>query len=132
MFSDFSATASERIVLRQNSESSGELSEEIVAVLAHFGGVRPSSGIRQQALIDEKESLVFHQDFEIIVVQFHGRHAIVACVDDVVGVRIGGRASAFQVHSVLGIETRVDLGVKPLNQIHTVGSAHTMCSCTNN
>lgn len=118
----------ERVVLGEDGEGPGELLEEVVVALGHLLHVGLGPLVRGQLMVHDQQPLVVQDVPVVVVVEYHGRPPVIPHV--LHRLRVGDWVWALVEHvgDVVWVQGRVHLRVQPVDQLHAVGSAHTVCS----
>ncbi|RYR31130.1 hypothetical protein Ahy_B01g055921 [Arachis hypogaea] len=104
LLSNLTFRASERVVLRQNGNGSGEFLEEIVLTLSHFLHKRLSPFVMGQLVIHQQEPLVVQDVPVVVVVQNHGGTTVISHILYGLWVRNGVRALLQHVRHMLWVQ----------------------------
>ena len=120
---DLALGASQGVVLGEDLDGTGEFLEEVVLGLGHFHHEGAGERVVGDLVVDHEQSLVIQDVAVVVVVEFHGRAAVVA--DVLHGLRVWDRVRALLEHvrHVVRVQGRVDLRVETVHQLHAVGSA---------
>ncbi|KAJ0454320.1 hypothetical protein HanIR_Chr15g0738741 [Helianthus annuus] len=111
LFSDFTLSASEWIVLSQNGNGSSKMLKEIILALCHFLHKWFSSLVICQLVVHNQQTLVVQYVSVVIVVEFHRGTTVISHVLN--GLRVWDcvRALVEHVLNMTWVKNRVHRGI---------------------